>query len=234
MSTKTIRVWDLPTRLFHWCLTIAVAISFYTGLTGNYIDYHMLSGYSILGLVLFRIGWGFLGSKYSRFTQFVRGPRSLIRYLGFTRHTADAAYPGHNPLGALSIVAMLVLLLAQAGTGLFANDDIMLEGPLAHLVSYDTSRSITAVHKLGKWAIGGLIVMHIAAITFYLIRRKNLILPMITGNKLLPVPPTPATQLETTGIASPTEPPRLIVELLKATAVGTIAGLTVYLLVNFS
>jgi cytochrome b len=218
-----IRVWDLPTRLFHWCLVVAVGISFYTGLTGNFIDYHMLSGYSILGLLLFRLGWGFVGGQYSRFTQFVPGPRTLIRYLASIRQASDANHHGHNPIGALSVVAMLVLLLGQAVTGMFANDDIMLEGPLAHLVSYDTSRSITSIHKLGKYMIGALVLTHIAAIVFYLMRKKNLILPMITGNKTL-----------STDSTVPTEQPGLALELLKAMLVGASAGLIVYLLVNFS
>ena len=106
---------------------------------------------------------------------------------------------------------------------MFANDDIMLEGPLAHLVSYDTSRSITSIHKLGKYMIGALVLTHIAAIVFYLMRKKNLILPMITGNKTL-----------STDSTVPTEQPGLALELLKAMLVGASAGLIVYLLVNFS
>ena len=122
-----IKVWDLPIRVFHWSLVITLCVSAYTGLTGGFteMDIHMQSGMVALALVAFRIGWGVLGSHYARFTQFVRGPRAVLQSI---RAPVDA--PGH-PLGALSIIALLVSLLVQISTGLFANDDIFTEGPLA-------------------------------------------------------------------------------------------------------
>ena len=184
---KRVRIWDIPVRLFHWALVILIAISFYTGLSGGFVemDYHMVSGYCILSLVLFRILWGLFGGYYARFVTFVKGPGTIIRYLR-NLNTENPPYPGHNPLGALSIISILLVLLLQTGTGLFANDDIMLEGPLVHLVSYDTSRMLTGIHKTNKWIIGALVVLHLVAILFYQFYKKDrLISAMVTGRKLL-------------------------------------------------
>ncbi len=149
------------------------------------MDYHMLSGYGILTLVLFRIFWGIFGSHYSRFRTFIKGPRGVVEYLKtFKKETAP--FPGHNPLGALSVLAILLVLMIQAITGLFANDDIMLEGPLTHLVSYDTSRKLTSIHKTNIWFIGTLIGLHLCAIAFYqFIKKDRLLGAMFTGYKLL-------------------------------------------------
>lgn len=176
-------VWDLPTRLFHWSLVILLGISFYTGLTGGFVemDFHMYAGYAILALVLFRIIWGFIGSEHSRFIRFVRGPTGIAAYLRSLR-TGSEPHIGHNPLGALSVIAMLIALLVQVCTGLFANDDILLEGPLAHLVTYETSRQLTAIHESNRWIVAGLIGLHLLAVIYYqIVRKHNIIQPMITG-----------------------------------------------------
>ena len=176
-----IKVWDLPIRIFHWSLVITLCVSAYTGLTGGFteMDIHMQSGMVALALVAFRIGWGVLGSHYARFTQFVRGPRAVLQSI---RAPVDA--PGHSPLGALSIVALLVSLLVQISTGLFANDDIFTEGPLASWVTYETSRQLTAIHETNIWILGGLIALHLSAISYYELRRgKRLILAMVTGRQ---------------------------------------------------
>jgi cytochrome b len=207
---KLVRIWDIPTRLFHWSLVVLIGISFYTGLSGGFVemDYHMISGYCILSLVLFRILWGLFGGYYARFTTFVKGPGTIIRYLknlgtntlntktlntntlnSNTLNSNTLPYAGHNPLGALSIVSILLVLFTQAMTGMFANDDIMLEGPLVHLVSYDTSRMLTGIHKTNKWIIGALVLIHLLAILFYQFYKKDrLIIPMISGRKLLSEP----------------------------------------------
>jgi cytochrome b len=190
---KLVRIWDIPTRLFHWSLVVLIGISFYTGLSGGFVemDYHMISGYCILSLVLFRILWGLFGGYYARFTTFVKGPGTIIRYLKnlSTKTFNTKPYAGHNPLGALSIVFILLVLLTQTVTGMFANDDIMLEGPLVHLVSYDTSRMLTGIHKTNKWIIGAVVLIHLLAILFYQFYKKDrLIIPMITGRKLLSEP----------------------------------------------
>ena len=189
-------LWDLPTRLFHWALAVLITASITTGLLGGFdeMEIHKLSGYSILALLLFRILWGIAGSRHSRFVSFVPSPGKLVRYIP-GRSAVGEIGPGHNPLGALSIVAMLIVILAQVGTGLFAYDDIMTEGPLATIVSYDTSRWLTGLHKDNVWILGGLITLHILAILFYtFVRKESLIRPMITGKKtdLTPDNPAPA------------------------------------------
>jgi len=180
---KKVLVWDLPTRLFHWSVAILFCVSLYTGFNGglNEMDYHMLSGYCILGLVSFRIVWGFVGGANSRFAGFVRGPRTIFAYL----RSLSAKGSGHNPLGALSVLAMLACLAIQAVTGLFSTDDVFVDGPLRHLLSHDQSLRITDWHKFNLWILCGLVGLHITAIAWYHLRRgENLTLPMITGYKV--------------------------------------------------
>ncbi len=177
-----LRVWDLPTRLFHWSLVLLIAISAVTAqLGGLWLDWHMRSGYAILTLVVFRLLWGVAGSRYARLVHFLRGPRVVLAYL---RGRHPEVKVGHNPLGALSIVAILAVLLVQAATGLFTNDGSFTEGPLARLVSTATSERMSTVHRWGELAIYFLVGLHIAAVLYYLVvRRDNLILPMITGDR---------------------------------------------------
>jgi cytochrome b len=180
-----LRVWDLPTRLFHWLLAALVATSFITaGIGGNLMRYHVWCGEAVLALLIFRIAWGFIGSMPSRFGSFLVGPAEVLRYglTMFRRNTPH--YLSHNPLGGWSVAAMLLALLIQAGTGLFANDDIATEGPLAKWVSNAASKRLTALHHLNHDLIIALVVIHVAAVLFHLIYKKeNLILPMITGIK---------------------------------------------------
>ena len=192
-KNQSLYVWDLPTRIFHWLLALFVGTSFYTGLTGGFdiMDYHMLSGYGILTLVLFRCIWGFVGNEYARFRQFIAGPKRVMNYvkarLGRDSGQLTAApIVGHNPLGGWSVMAMLGALLTQAGTGLFANDDIFTEGPLVHLISGRLSSQLTGVHETMAWIIGGLVILHLVAIAFYHLRyAENLWLPMIKGSHRL-------------------------------------------------
>lgn len=173
-AAPTIRIWDLPTRLFHWALVLSVAGLFATAyLPGASIDVHARFGYAVLTLLLFRIVWGFLGGYWSRFASF--GRRS------------DPAL-GHTRLGTLSIAAMLLVLAAQVGTGLLSDDEISFTGPLNHLVSAAAGLRATHWHKnLGQWLIVGLVALHIAAIGFYLhVRKTNLVMPMLHGDKPLP------------------------------------------------
>lgn len=181
------RVWDLPTRLFHWALAVLVVVAVATAkVGGNWMDWHMRAGYAVLALVLFRLLWGFAGSRYARFATFVRGPRALLDYLrGRVRPTA-----GHSPLGALSVLALLAVFLVQAGSGLFASDDIFTEGPLAKLVSGATMNLMTTVHKRGEYVIYALVGLHLAAVAYYaLVRREPLIATMVGGDRILPAPP---------------------------------------------
>ncbi len=153
-------------------------------LGGTAMQYHFWSGYTILTLVIFRILWGLLGSESARFAHFLRGPGAAWHYLRSFFSPVYAATLGHNPLGAWSVILMLLLLLTQAGSGLFSNDDIASEGPLYHLVSKDLSDSITNIHHLSFNLLLVLVGIHIVAILLYrLVHRENLLKPMLTGDK---------------------------------------------------
>ena len=186
-AASPIRVWDLPVRLFHWLLVLLIIVMFVTGkLGGNWLEWHKRAGFFVLGLVIFRIIWGFVGSHHARFVNFLRGPQTVIAYLKSATHKNSAQHVGHNPLGALSIVTMLGVLLLQAVMGLFANDDLMLEGPFAHLVSKAVSDQMTMLHKLNSTVILVLIGVHLAAVAIaFFYKKDNLVKAMITGNKIL-------------------------------------------------
>lgn len=187
------RVWDLPTRVFHWTLAFSVICLIITGFKGgDAMTWHFRFGYGVLTLLLFRLVWGIIGGKWSRFASFLYAPSSIVRYFkgqGDPLHSV-----GHNPLGAFSVFAMLVLLLAQVGTGLISDDEISAAGPLTKFVSNATVMLASGYHvTLGKVLVIVLIVTHIAAILFYLLKkRENLIEPMLKGDKLLPTN-TPAS-----------------------------------------
>ncbi len=217
-SPRKVLVWDLPTRLFHWLLVILVTTSFITAkIGGNAMQYHEWSGFTILALLLFRLVWGFVGSRESRFATFVRGPAAVFRYAVKILRPDSRHYLGHNPLGGWSIIAMLSALMVQAGTGLFANDDIDTEGPLYKWASEATSDWLTRVHKLNQEVIIGLVAIHILAVLFYfLFKRENLVKPMITGFKQW----NDAGPQSITGLA------------WKAALIAGLAALAVYLLVQ--
>ena len=182
---RRVLVWDLPTRTFHWLLVLLVTVSFVTGKVGGTVmRYHEWSGVTILWLILFRVLWGFWGGAPSRFTSFVRGPRTVWAYARTLWGKGHDVYLGHNPMGAWSILALLTVLGIQAGTGLFANDDIFTEGPLSQLVSKATSDGLTRVHLINQDILMALIVLHLSALIFYwAVKRENLVLPMITGRR---------------------------------------------------
>ena len=185
MKYKT-RVWDLPTRIFHWALLILVVNMVVTAsLGGNAMAWHFRGGYVILSLLLFRLVWGIVGGRWSRFSSFIYAPSTIIGYLkglGKPEHSV-----GHTPLGAGSVFALLFFLLAQVGTGLFSDDEIASSGPLAKFVANATVSTATSYHKnIGKYVLILLIVLHVGAVLFYLYKRKeNLIAPMIHGDKQL-------------------------------------------------
>ena len=181
----SILVWDIPTRLFHWILVGLVVLSFVTGkIGGTAMRYHEWSGFAILVLVGFRLVWGFVGGRQSRFSAFVKGPAAVIGYASSLPKKKSKPHIGHNPLGGWSILAMLMSLVVQVGSGLFANDDILTEGPLYAWVSKQTSDWLTGVHDLNQKILLVLVLIHIAAVLFYFVaRRENLIKPMITGYK---------------------------------------------------
>jgi cytochrome b len=190
-----VRVWDLPTRVFHWALVALVLASYLTGewWRGVGMTWHMYSGYAILALVVFRLGWGLAGTRYARFSDFLRGPVETARYVRAMLAGRPRTYPGHNPLGALSSLAILVVLLVQAGTGLFASDDIFVEGPLAGLVGGDTVDLMTTVHHTAFDVLLGLIALHLVAIAFYeAVKGQRLVTAMVLGRKRLPEQEAPA------------------------------------------
>lgn len=173
-----IKVWDLPLRLFHWLLVAAVLVAFVTAkIGGNAMAWHGRAGLAIIGLLAFRIVWGFVGSTHSRFASFVRGPAAIHAYLRGQWHCI-----GHNPLGALSVLGLLGALSLQGATGLFANDDIAFQGYLYPLVGAQMSEKITEVHDAGEKLLMLLVGLHLGAIAFYArVKKHNLVTPMVTG-----------------------------------------------------
>ena len=181
---NTVRIWDLPTRLFHWLLAVSVIGLIVTAkVGGDAMNWHFRLGYVVFALLLFRLMWGFVGGRWSRFASFFPTPARLGRYLRGRARPEDHA--GHNPLGAFSVLAMLLVLAAQVGTGLFSDDDIAFAGPLTGLVAGSTVRAASSYHKdVGQLLVIGLVALHLLAIAFYFFaKRKNLVRPMVTGNK---------------------------------------------------
>jgi cytochrome b len=185
MTRTPTKVWDWPTRLVHWLLVALVLFSWWSAETGH-MDWHRYSGYTLLGVVVFRFYWGFVGSQTARFANFVKGPRAILQYV---RTSASANGFGHNPLGALSVVALLVLLLTQVGLGLFAVDiDGIESGPLSNLVSFETGRLLAKRHAILFDVLLAMMALHVVAICFYLlVKRDDLVRPMIVGTKYLSV-----------------------------------------------
>lgn len=184
-TLNKVRVWDLPTRIFHWALVAGVlglAISGTIG--GNAMIWHFRFGYAVLTLLLFRIVWGLVGGRWSRFGAFIYSPQSVYNYLkgrGKAEHSV-----GHSPIGAGSVFAMLGILLAQVGSGLLSDDEIAFAGPLTRFVSNATVSLATNYHKnIGKWIVLALVLLHVAAIVFYLWRKHNLVGAMLHGDKEL-------------------------------------------------
>lgn len=175
------KLWDAPVRIVHWLLVVLILVSWLTA--GENMVVHRWSGYAVLGLVVFRIYWGFFGSESARFSRFLKGPKAVLAYAKTLGSRAAVAHAGHNPLGGLSVAALLFLILAQVGFGLFAVDvDGMESGPLSYLVEFDTGRLAAEIHELLFRILQALIVLHIAAVVFYLVyKRQNLIRGMITG-----------------------------------------------------
>jgi cytochrome b len=175
-----IRIWDLPLRLFHWLLVMAVIGSFVSvKLGGNAMIWHGRFGYFVLALIFFRFIWGFVGTYHARFVNFIRFPKAIFAYLKNPTET-----PGHSPLGAISVVVLLGLFLAQALAGLFASDDIAFDGPLAKYVASFWVELLTSFHRLNEWVLLVLVVVHVGAILYYkYAKRINLISAMITGDK---------------------------------------------------
>jgi len=194
MKSHLVRVWDLPTRLFHWALVVCIVGLVTTAqIGGNAMDWHFRFGYGVLTLLLFRLLWGFVGGHWSRFSTFLYSPASLLRHIRGQENGGQAL--GHSPLGALSVFAILALLLLQVGTGLFSDDEIAAVGPLSKLASGALVSQLTHYHKdIGKVIVLILVLLHIGAIAFYRIKRKkDLIRPMLVGD-VSSLTPQPASR----------------------------------------
>lgn len=182
MSTSPpVRVWDLPTRLFHWLLVVVFAFSWWSAENGE-MEWHRQSGSLLLGLIAFRLIWGFVGGSTARFATFLRSPGSVLAYMRSS--SPDPREAGHNPVGGYSVAIMLLLLLLQVGTGLFSVDvDGIESGQLSHLVSFDQGRLAAEIHDWSFTLLQVVAGIHILAILFYqLVRKRNLTAPMITGS----------------------------------------------------
>ena len=193
-ATVPTRVWDLPTRLFHWLLAAAVIGCVVTAkIGGNAMLWHTRLGFCVLALIVFRLVWGLVGGHWSRFARFIYAPGTLIRYLRGQARPDEHLDVGHSPTGALSVFAILAVLAVQVGLGLVSDDEIAFLGPLNRYVSTETGLLATSLHKTwGQWLIIGLVVLHVLAIGVYLVKRQNLVKPMIDGDKALPAG-TPAS-----------------------------------------
>lgn len=186
--TRRLKVWDPWVRLVHWAIVLLLPFSWWTASTSRF-EWHFLSGYTILALVLFRLGWGLVGSHTARFRHFLKSPLEALRHLGHLRRRQAAVEIGHNAAGGWMVLLLLLLLLTQAVSGLFADDMIFTRGPLARRVDEATSDLLTSVHLRVFWVIVGCALLHILAIIAYrLLRGQNLVGPMITGRLKLPMP----------------------------------------------
>ncbi|MHB8253390.1 MAG: cytochrome b/b6 domain-containing protein [Acidiferrobacter sp.] len=182
-TNKPVQVWDFPTRAFHWLLVLLIGWEWATShLGGNWMTYHMWGGYVVLGLILFRVLWGFVGSTTARFSSFLCSPRRTWQYVKTLVTGSHNHSYGHNPLGGWSVAAFLVSLSIQVGTGLFSTDDILTAGPLNPLVRNRTADFLTLIHKVNFDVLLGLVAIHIVAVVLHrVIGGHNLVGPMITG-----------------------------------------------------
>ena len=191
-SAYTIRIWDLPTRLFHWLLVICIIAMVVTAkVGGNAMNWHLILGQVVLALLIFRVLWGLVGGYWSRFTRLLTSPAALSRYLRGQASAHDRA--GHNPLGALSVIAMLMVLIAQVASGMLSDDEIAFSGPLTRFVSGDAVSIATNFHaRWGQYLIYALVGLHLVAIGWYSLRGQRLVPAMVTGDKQLEAPVTAA------------------------------------------
>ena len=185
-QTVPVRVWDAPVRVFHWGIVVLLGVSWLSESRG-WMQVHVASGYAMLAALLFRIAWGFVGSETARFTHFFATPTAGLRHLPrLHRREADTRI-GHNPAGGWAVLLLLLLLVVQVATGLCANDDVEVEGPLVKYVGKATSDWLTHIHWLNFRLLEAVVLLHLLAIaTYALVKRHDLVRPMITGIKYLP------------------------------------------------
>ncbi len=179
------QVWDLPVRVFHWSLAGAFVAAFVTNKLGvRFFKYHVWAGYAVLVLASFRILWGLVGTRHALFWNFLRGPRETLAYVADLVNGREAHYPGHNPLGALMVLALLGGMLSQAAFGLFANDEIFNVGPLYGYVAKDVSLVLTSIHRQLFYWLAGAVALHVGAVVAHKVfKNENLVRAMVTGRK---------------------------------------------------
>lgn len=193
MSTSIqVRIWDLPTRLFHWTLLFGCIICWATATQFNdAMRWHFLAGYVTLAVLVFRVLWGIFGSSTARFSSFLSQLREIKTYLATFHYRQPSYTVGHSPLGGLATLALIITSLTVSITGLFANDAVMTKGPLAHWVSDNSSDSLTDLHQISFNILLSLVILHLIAIAYYrVVKRENLLRPMLTGHKKLPNHPS--------------------------------------------
>lgn len=218
-SLPKLRVWDLPTRIFHWALSAGVVGLFISAkIGGSAMAWHFYLGYSVLTLLMFRLLWGVLGGYWSRFTSFLYSPLTLLRFLRGQRLPEHQV--GHSPLGALSVLAFLGILGAQVATGLVSDDEIAAAGPLSRFVSNATVNLATWYHKdVGQFILLGLVLLHLVAIAFYTLKkRQKLVASMIHGDKQVALK-LPASRDDT--------PSRLLAAFLLLSCAALVFGLII-------
>ena len=185
-SYVPVRVWDLPTRLFHWTLVLLVGFSWLSQEL-DWMDWHKRSGYAVLTLLVFRLAWGIVGSETARFSKFLASPRAALRHLVHLPRREPDHEVGHNAAGGWMVLGMLALLAVQVVTGLYANDDVLTEGPLAQSVDKSTSDWLSHIHVVNFKLIEIAVAAHILAVlTYAVVKRHDLVRPMLTGRKRLP------------------------------------------------
>lgn len=178
-------IWDIPTRLFHWLLAIGFGLQWLTGeFLDDFIDWHFYIGYSMLGLVIFRIIWGFIGTQYAQFSQFLSSPRKALRYAKSLHTRQSPVYAGHNPLGGWVVMLMLLLIGLQAISGLFVTDEIFSEGPYYTAVNTSVKDVMAFVHFNLFNLLLVVVGLHITAVFVYqCYKKQNLISAMFNGKK---------------------------------------------------
>jgi len=221
-SLTVVRVWDLPTRAFHWVLALTLVGSVLSAkIGGNAMVWHFRFGYVVFALIGFRLLWGLVGGRWSRFASFVYAPGTVLRYLRGQSRADEHHDVGHNPLGSFSVLALLGVLALQVATGLVSDDEIANVGPLNRFVSGSLASQATHWHKdYGQWIVLALVALHVAAVLYYLLgKKKNLVRPMIVGDKTLPAGTPPATDSAATRLLA------LAMAALCAAGVGWVASL---------
>jgi cytochrome b len=178
-------VWDIPTRLFHWLLVACIFGQWLTAeILENAIQWHFYIGYFTLGLILFRVFWGIIGTHYARFSQFIKGPVAVLKYAATLPKANSPAHAGHNPMGGWMVIAMMLLIAVQGISGLFITDDIFSNGPYYDAVSESTRDLMSFIHHKGFNIILAAVVLHIVAIAFYTrFKKQHLVPAMIHGKK---------------------------------------------------